>query len=292
MPIRKVFIRSAAIALALAAATLDTLAGSCLWKAGSEAGTFYVVGSVHILRPDAYPLPPAVEEAYTASDALVFEVDMAAMAGDDARRLVLSKAMLPGGETLRRQLAPTIYREVEQRYGEAGLPFDAFQQCKPWYVALNLSMAHMQKMGFAPTLGLDYYFHGKARIDGKPVAGLETVAFQTNLLDALAEGDQNAFMRRALEDLDLIDREMDRMLRAWREGDIATLGELMNESFKEYPDLYERFVLARNRDWAERLAAMATPGRTMMVVVGAAHLPGKDGLLELLARRGFRLEQL
>ena len=85
---------------------------------------------------------------------------------------------------------------------------------------------------------------------------------------------------------------LDEMLAAWKTGDLATLDRMVQDSFRDYPEMYGKFVTDRNRMWADKLEDMARKDRTCMVVVGTAHLAGKEGLLELLKEKGFRIEQL
>ena len=82
------------------------------------------------------------------------------------------------------------------------------------------------------------------------------------------------------------------MNAAWKKGDLARLDAMVQESFKDYPEMYDRFVTDRNRAWAEKLNGMASRENTCMVIVGTAHLAGKEGLIELMKTRGYTLEQL
>ncbi|MEA2069031.1 MAG: TraB/GumN family protein [Verrucomicrobiota bacterium] len=292
MHAKRSFLKTSAFVLAttLLASAVD--AKSFLWKATSEKGTFYMQGSVHLLKAGDYPLAPAIEEAYAKSNVLVLEADMKEMLTPETQQLIMEKAMLGGGQTLENSLTPEVYGMLSEKLAEAGLPIAALQSFKPWFTAMTLVLTKMQAMGFDPSHGIDQYFNEKANTDGKQVIGLETAKFQINLFDALAEGDQNAYMNRMFRELELFEVQLADIIAAWKIGDGEKLGALMNESFKEYPELYESFVLKRNKDWAAKLDKMASKDKTPMVVVGAAHLPGKGGLLELLKDKGYTLEQL
>jgi uncharacterized protein len=292
MHAKRSFLKTTAFILATVLPASVADAKSSLWKATSERGTIYVQGSVHLLKAGDYPLAPEIEEAYAQSDALVLEADMKEMLDPKTQQMIMEKAMLSGGKTLESSLDPEVYAELSKQLDAAGLPAVAMQQFKPWFAAMSLVLMRMQAMGFDPALGLDQYFHGKAGADGKKVIGLETARFQIDLFDSLAEGNQNAYMKRTFKELELLESQLAKIMAAWKTGDSETLGKLMNESFEEYPELYDRFVADRNKAWAAKLDALASKETTHMVVVGAAHLPGKGGLLKRLEKNGFTLEQL
>jgi uncharacterized protein YbaP (TraB family) len=286
------FIRSVFVLVVLLLSTSVSSAKSCLWKVSSGEGLLYLQGSVHVLKAENFPLAPALEEAYSESTELFLEVDAAAMASPRTQQMIMTKAMLPSGRTLKDELNADVYALTEKAFADAGMPIVAVQQFKPWFAAMTLTMVRMQGMGFDPNLGLDNYFHAKAIADGKKTSGLETVDFQINLLDSLAEGNPNEFMAKSLEDLETIDEKVDELMTAWQGGDIHTVGKLINKSFKGYPALYEKFIVVRNKDWAEQLETLLADSTPRMIVVGAGHLPGKDGLLALLKAKGFKIEQL
>jgi uncharacterized protein YbaP (TraB family) len=267
-------------------------AESCLWKAESDHGTLYLQGSVHLLTAEDYPLAPAIEDAYADSEVLIFETDMKAMIAPETQQLILSKAILPGQQTLEDELDPEVYSMLAKKLAEAGLPAAAIQKFKPWFATMTLMLLRMQAMGLDPNLGLDQYFHRKAMADGKPEVGLESIEFQINLFDELSRGNQNGYTQHALRELEQMETMLDEMMTAWKSGDLGRLDKLTRASFEEYPEMYEKFVTARNRTWAEKLQDLSSKDKTCMVVVGTAHLSGKEGLLELLRQKGYTIKQL
>ena len=268
------------------------LAKSCLWKVTSKSGTLYLQGSVHVLKADNYPLAPAIEQAYAASEALVLEVDMGEMSSPKTQQQIMKKATLPGTNTLQQVLDGATYQKLATTCTEAGLPIVALEKYKPWFAAITLSMLKMQKQGFNPAHGLDQYFYDKASADGKKVIGLETVKFQIDLFDHLADENPTDFVERTLADLDMLKEEVENLLKAWAAGDIDAVGKLMAQSFEGYPQFYKTFVLDRNTRWLKKMDGLLKNSETHMMVVGAGHLPGKGGLLELLENKGYTLEQL
>ena len=267
------------------------MAKNCLWKAESDRGTFYLQGSVHLLKAEDYPLDPAIEAAYAECETLVLETDMGRMLEAETQALLISKAILPGQRTLKDELDPDVYEALSKKLGEAGMTAAAIQKFKPWFASMTLMVLRMQAMGLDPNLGLDQYFHRKALADKKREVGLESVEFQINLFDALSEGNQNGYIRHVLNELQQMETMLDTMLGAWKGGDLEKLDEITRQGFADYPDMYARFVTDRNKDWAEKLDKLANKEKPCMVVVGVAHLAGKEGLLELLKTRGYAIEQ-
>lgn len=284
----KTFILTLLVALVGTAAQ----AGSTLWKVTSGKQVLYIQGSSHILKQENYPLAPAIEAAYSNSTALVLEVDMAEMTSPKTQQLIMGKAILAQPDTLQTVLKPATYEKINQSCADIGLPAESLQPFKPWFATMTLTMVKMQKLGFDQKLGLDQYFYSKATTDGKKVIGLETIDFQIALFDSLANENPDDFVNRSLADLKMLDTEIAALIHAWETGNVETLDRLMSQSFAEYPGLYAKFITNRNKSWAKQLSKMIKDDDTYMVVVGAGHLPGKEGVINLLKAKGFSVEQL
>jgi uncharacterized protein YbaP (TraB family) len=267
-------------------------AKSCLWKVTSETGSLYVQGSVHLLKASHYPLDPAIERAYAESKVLVLEVDMQEMASPETQQKILKKALLPAGQSLKELINKTTFQQLETACAQANLPFSTLAPFKPWFAAMTLTLVKTQKMGFEPQYGLDKYFYDKARAEAKNVIGLETVDFQINLFDSLSGSKPDDFIAHTLAELATLEQDLEQLDSAWISGNIQTVGTIMAKSFEDYPDLYNTFVLNRNKRWVKKLDGLLKKSSTHMVVVGAGHLPGKGGLLELLKNKGYVIEQL
>ena len=292
MTTRRGFIIFCSLALFTILLASGTTAKSCLWKVTSESGTLYLQGSIHVLKAEHYPLAPAIEQAYAASDALVLEVDMAEMASPKIQQQIMAKALLPDGGTLQKELDAATYQALATACTQTGLPPAALENFKPWFASITLTLVKMQTMGFDPNLGLDHYFYEKAKADEKKVIGLETVNFQIDLFDNLTTTNPNDFVGRTLADLELLEKEVGNLCTAWMTGDIASVEKLMAQSFEGYPELYKIFVLDRNKRWIKKMDGFLKKSKTHMMVVGAGHLSGKGGLLDLLKKRGYTVEQL
>ncbi|MDF7824256.1 TraB/GumN family protein [Pontiellaceae bacterium B12227] len=288
----RVVLKTSILILFAAFVSTAVQADSTLWKVTSGKHTLYVQGSSHVLKQENYPVAPAIEAAYTTATALVLEVDMAEMTSPKTQQLILGKAMLPQPETLQTVLQPETYKRLGKAAADSGLPVETLHPFKPWFATMTLTLVKMQKLGFDQNLGLDQYFYNKAVSDGKKVIGLETIDFQIALFDSLANENPDDFVNRSLADLELLDTEITELIKAWETGDMETLDRLMSKSFAEYPGLYAKFITARNKAWVKQLSKMIKDDNTYMVVVGAGHLPGQEGVINLLRKQGFSTEQL
>jgi uncharacterized protein len=280
----------AAIALTLIAAAAQ--AKSFAWKVTGKSGVVYLIGSVHLLSNDFYPLQPALEAAYKDSDLLVEEVDMAELTDPTAQLSLLGKAMLPSSTPLDKVISADTYAVLSKRAAALGLPLEPFKMLKPWMVALTLVQMEWQQAGFDPQLGLDKHFYDQAKADGKTTQGLETAEYQISRLDGLSMEQQEHLLSESLKEADSEKANMKKLVDTWRTGDSAAVERIVLADLKAEPVLYQRLLVERNRNWLPKIEAAFARPKHALVVVGAAHLVGPDGLLAALRAKGYTVEQL
>jgi uncharacterized protein len=284
-------LRSAAAVIALVLAATAADAKTFAWKITGKGGTVYLVGSVHLLTKDFYPLNPALETAYQNADLLVEEVDMAELVDPAAQLGFLARGMLPSSTPLDKVVSASTYALVSKRAAALGMPMEPINLLKPWMVALMLVQTEWQKAGFDPALGLDRHFYDQAKTDGKKTQGLETAEYQISRLDDMAPDQQERLLSESLKDLDAERSNMTRLVDAWRAGDGAGVERIVLAELKQEPMLYQRLLVERNRNWIPKIEALFARPRPALVVVGAAHLVGPDGLLAALKARGYTVDQ-
>jgi uncharacterized protein len=286
-----VAVAMAAVAVTTAVAQPRTTTRSFMWKATRQQGAIYLVGSVHMLTKDFYPLAPPLDAGFKDSDLLVEEVDLTEMLAPDTQFSLLSRGMLPAGQTLDKVVSPATMALVNARVGNLGMPPSALQQFKPWFLAMTLMAVEWQKAGFDSALGLDKHFYDRAQTDGKAVQGLETTEYQIARFDGMAMSQQDRFLAESLKDLDAEKASVRKIADAWKIGDLPTVERLVLQDVKDDPFMYQRLLVERNRNWMPKLEALfSRPGRAF-VVVGAAHLVGPDGLIAMLKAKGVRVDQ-
>ena len=277
----------------LLAAPAAAPAKSFGWKATKGSGTVYLVGSVHLLTKDFYPLSGALESAFASSDLLVEEVDYGEALASQLQ--ILSRAILPTGQSLDTVLSRETLALVNKRLAQpTGLPLppQVLKQLKPWMLAITLLESEWAKAGFDAELGLDKHFYDRAIREKKAVRGLETAEFQISRLDELPMPLQDRFLAETLKDIDAELASISSLVTAWKNGDVDAIERLTMQDLKEEPIIYERLLVERNRNWLPQIEALFARASPALVVVGAAHLVGPDGLLKMLQGKGYRIEQL
>jgi uncharacterized protein YbaP (TraB family) len=263
-----------------------------VWRVSSAKGTVYLIGSIHMLTEGDFPLPAAMEEAFEKAETVVFEVDPDSLQTPAVQTFVLTNAMCGEGSTLQSELGDSVYALVQEKAESLGVDLGPFSGFKPWFVALTLTLAEMQRMGFDPMLGVEMRFAKRAKEAGKPIVSLETAQYQLGLFIGLTVGEQRDFLLHTLSQLSDLEKELAKIIAAWKSGSLEELDKTLNKSFDEFPSIYERLVTRRNRNWVERIGEFVESGKTHVVIVGVGHMPGREGLLELLAKKGYAIEQM
>lgn len=263
--------------------------GPTIWSVKGRSGEVLLLGSVHLLRPQDYPLPDNVTRAYAAADRLIMELDEGDMDPLQVQVLLMQIGRLEGGRTLADVMGPRDYRRAERYASELGYPLELLGPLKPWLAAITVMNLETVKLGFSPELGLEQHLAGLARRDRKPITGLETVQFQLELFDGLPAATQSRLLLQTLEEASMMGEQLTTLIEAWRRGDASSLDQELSRSFKEYPDVYRRLVTDRNRTWARRLATVADEDGVTLVVVGALHLVGEQSVIRMLENRGRRV---
>lgn len=263
-----------------------------IWKVSGPSGALYLVGSVHLLTKDFYPLSPALDTAFKDSDLLVEEADLGEMEAPAAQFKLLSRGLLPGDQSLETMVSPATYALVTKRVNDLGMPIEPLKRFKPWMLALTLVQLEWQKAGFDASLGLDRHFYDRAKVDGKIVQGLETIDYQVSLFDEMTRDEQDRMLSESLKDLDREKASVLTLTNAWKAGNAANVERIVLEDVKDDPVMYQRLLVNRNRNWLPTLDALLTRKGHAFVVVGAAHLVGPDGLVAMFKAKGYQVEQL
>ena len=265
---------------------------SFLWKVQSQQNTIYLLGSIHALRRENYPLKPAIEQAYEKSKRLILEIDLGAAAQDKVQGIILQKGVYLDGRSLQQTVSDKTFSLFQKQVEEFGLPIAAFNRFKPWYAAVTLLSLKLNKLGFDQKQGVDWSFFNRAKNDQKPVVGLETLEYQMGLFDQMSAGDQEEMLLQTLKAMDSLEKDLDKLIRGWVAGDVNALDSLLLESFRQHPKVEQALLIDRNRQWLPKVEAYLSQSDPCLVVVGAAHLIGKGGLIELLKARGYTVEQM
>lgn len=290
--LRTILAAVVAAVLAGGVATAQDARKHFLWKVeGPGASVAYLLGSLHVLTPEFYPLSADINKAFAASRTLVEELDLDEMNDPAQMMSALGKAMLTDGSTLDQIVAPSTFAEVSSRAEKAGLPMMALQRMKPWLVAITLMGPTLQAAGFKAELGIDKHFFDRAKAAGLKRQALETLAYQLDRFDQLSPRLQEDMLISSMKELDTQVGNVRELAQQWAAGDVKALEASLLVSFEGSRELYDRLLVERNHNWVPHVETCLQQNAGCFIVVGAAHLVGPDGLPTLLAKKGYTVTQ-
>lgn len=255
-----------------------------LWRIESPGrAPSHLFGTIHSSDPRVLALPAPVTQAFEGAASFTME-----MVTDGSALVTMAEQMFLGeGQTLKQLTGDALYGEIRAALAARGLPDLGLEKQKPWAVLMTLWAPPSRGAMF-----LDLALQLKATLAGKPVHGLETMQEQLSVFDSLSLEDQVALLRETVKAQKEIAAQLEALTRAWLARDLTGLMDTVERyrpaDARIYNSLMQRLLDDRNRRMAERMEPRLAEGKAF-IAVGAAHLPGPDGLLALLARRGYRL---
>lgn len=263
----------------------SVLAAPALWQAQKGEQQLWLFGSVHIADERLSQLPAPVLKALDNSELLLLEIDPLTLKSSDFSHVITPNTHWP------ERLGPELAAKLEQAVNASGQPM--LRQLPPWFAALQLTQLKARELGFHTQQGVDMQLRLRARQQNLPVAGLESPALVMELLASLHErGLERDFITHSLDELEQMQPHLEHLLNTWLKGDEqALLALLQEEQSPALTGFIEQELLARrNHLWLERLEQLA-PARALMVV-GALHLYGEQGLIQLLENNGYTLNKV
>ncbi|MCE9520789.1 MAG: TraB/GumN family protein [Verrucomicrobia bacterium] len=280
-------------ALNLAAADKPKTSGpSSVWVAEKDGHSIYLAGTIHLLREKDYPLPKVFEQAYKDSSKLIFELPPNSEGNGEIVLRMRKLGTYPEGAKLSDQLGADTLKRVQEWAEKNDYPMSAITRYRPWFLSLTIAAIEYQALGAESGRGLDTWFEKRATADGKPGAGLETVEYQLTLFASLPDKIQEQLLLQTLSEAETMKKDYEDMIAAWRSGEMDKLQEFLYRDADKFPELMQEFLVKRNLAWVAPLMSYLEKGERVMVLVGAGHLGGKTGLLELLKAKGCTIRQL
>jgi uncharacterized protein len=261
-----------------------------LWEVTRDGRTLYLMGSIHLLRPEVYPLDEALYAAFDAAGVVAFELDFARM--ETAAGAMLGTGMYADGRTLRDVLPAELLADLERRVAGIGVPMQIVERMKPWLAAMTMSTVLMQQAGYDPESGIDMHFFRRAVEAGKEVRGLETVEQQLRFFEELDDAGQVAFLRYTLDVFDRSVAQLDRITDLWKRGAADAVWAILLESMDGQAELMERLLFRRNQEWIPHIEGLMDAGERAIVIVGMGHLVGEGSVVDLLRERGYTVRQV
>jgi len=282
----------AVAAVPMWAAAASSNGAGLVYQVEGPNGRFYLAGSMHLLHAERASLPAPLERAYRNSASIVMEIDTDDGDAQDAGARLLEAAQLAPDTSLQALLGEARWNTVRTALAEAGFDAERASRFEPWGLALLLTQAGFARQGYTSAAGVEQQWTERARRDGKPISGLETAAMQIALLDGLDMNVQRQMLDLTLEEVQEMPQMLDELEDAWRAGDRQRLEALLLEGYRQMPELYTALLVERNRRWVSQIRAWPTTSPPRLVLVGALHLVGEQGLPALLQRAGYTVERL
>ncbi|KZZ16925.1 hypothetical protein A3750_22795, partial [Oleiphilus sp. HI0079] len=260
------------------------------WELNSKDGLHkaYLMGAVHLANGSFYPINSAVLDGFDASDVLMVELDDSRVEPQAQQALIEQYAYYPEGVSYKDRLSPALVDQVEIMFASLGIEnaSELFSRYKPGLLGVTLAALQAQVLGYSAEYGIDSYFLEKARYR-KKIEELESFEFQIKLISELPS-DEESFSDALLNMADF-ESEWKGLEDAWKQGDADLMYELaIGEGMRDFPSLenyYEVLFFKRNVQMAEKLEQCFSD-RVCFMVVGAGHLVGPSGVVDLLQKKG------
>jgi uncharacterized protein len=264
-----------------------------MWKVSDADTTVYLFGTVHVLPPTLTWHSPAVDKALDEAKAIYFETDTE---GDPIafREIVNRLGLYEPSQRLSDRLELEDLELLRSALARLDLPLVAIETMRPWYAGVVISEAVVRKAGYDVSSGVESVMRPVARKAGKEIRFLETVEEQMSAFATLPEPTQIKFLIGGLKEIDSAGKELGDLVNAWKTGDVDALARLLiDEDLGAIPELHDALLTHRNANWAPEIdTLLKSETGTFLVAVGAAHLVGKDSVIEMLAPMGDVAERV
>ncbi|NTX05661.1 TraB/GumN family protein [Myxococcus sp. CA040A] len=266
-----------------------------LWEVKDpRGGTAYLVGSIHMGKAGALTLPSSMESAFTKAHVLAVEVDTTRTDEAAMQKLVRELGTFPEGQSLSQRLDPSTRDLLSRAATRLGVQPQGLERLRPWLAGIVLNNLEFKAAGYEQGHGVDRAFLDRAHAAHKQVLELETAEAQFRMLSGTPDNLQDLMLRDQLRREQGPGEIVEALTSAWKAGDADGMAGLLLEGAKDttYRPVYERVFFERNVQMASRLEALLTEPRVHLVVVGAGHVVGPEGIVALLQKKGHSVRQL
>ena len=267
-----------------------------MWKVTSDdGGVVYLLGSIHAMKKETYPLPPEMEKAFTDSKFLVLEADESKTDPLKMQQMVMSKGMYTGDDVLSKHISQATQDKMKEVLPKQGIQPAMLEKTKPWMASVMISMTGLMKMGFDPQMGIDKHFLNEANEGKKTVLELESAEFQLNLLASFSDELQEKFLLSTLMESDGMEENMKKMVEAWTAGDADGMDKEINKQLAKAPELkpvFEKLFYERNNGMTSKVEEYLKTKESHFVIAGAGHMVGEKGIVAQLKGKKFKVEQV
>ncbi|MEL7486967.1 MAG: TraB/GumN family protein [Pseudomonadota bacterium] len=264
-----------------------------MWRIADADSEIWLLGTFHILPPGLDWRSDSLARAIDAAETLYFEAEVdTPEARSQTVNTLMTQGFLPPGETLTGKLGGDYGEKLRAAAAEVGLPFDAIDTMRPWQAFLAMTVQYIVAKGFDPGSGVETVLLQEARLRGRDLRFFETVDQQLSLFTGLKPETELALLRFTLDEWPNQEAQLNALLQAWRDGDIAAIDEMLNEGMRQQsPEVYDALIVRRNQAWAAQINDVLNGSGKALVAVGAAHLVGDDSVPALLRAQGVTVDR-
>src|SRR3954470_1433887 len=241
-----------------------------MWVIKDADSTIYLIGTLHLLKRDTEWNSEKVKKCVRESTELWLEITDF----DDKTTIaaLLAKFGLDPQHPLSTKLNDDQRTRLEKVAATYGIPVATMEPMRPWMAAVLLSAGPLSKAGYDPKAGVERILVAQASAEGDKIQGLETAEDQFRIFGEMGDAEQVAFLDSTLDDLDKGIELLDKLAKAWIDGDTATIERIgLDEMRTKEPAVYDKLVVQRNKAWAEKIAAMLKGSGVQQIAVGALH---------------------
>ena len=266
---------------------------SFIWKISSDTTHVYLLGSVHVASQDLYPMDKTIEDAFKSANYLVVEVNTNNISQDYANQLLMKYGIYSPGDGFKKNVSEELYNKLDEQFKKYGIGLVLLDDYRPFVIYSMMSQFILESLGYKSEYGIDFYFLGKAE-NSNNIMELETAEYQMDLMSSIPD---EIIIRMMRYDIDNPETEnyLQELFNAWVDGDAAKMETIVFEALIEEPDLalyYEKTYDQRNFNMARKIEKFLADDEIYFIVVGAGHLVGENGLINLLKNKGYDVEQL
>jgi len=268
---------------------------SFFWKIQTEKGNSFLLGSVSFLKKEHYPLRQVIEDSFLQCDILTVGTNPSGENQAKINKLLAKIGIYKGEETLKNNLSGNTYQLVAEKLKELGLDIELYKIFKPWVVAMVFLQKGLEKIGFDLSNSYEVYFIGKAKAVKKEIIELESTESQLKLLDSFSKNEMEKFLIYSIQEIAKIGKYMDDMIKIWIVGDTMGFEKLLAEKGMQYPVLIKilnRLNEVLNKKVVEKIDVHLQKGKKLFVVFQMDRMVGKNGIVQLLKNKGYKVSQL
>lgn len=279
--------------LALVLILSHSVSATSIWQVTAPDGdTLFIGGTVHVLPDSELPLPQQFNNIYANSDELIFESDMAFMESAQFQQLIMQDMVFHDGRTFIDVLKADTVELVNSYLQQRSIPVENFLPMKPSLLGFTITFIELQLLGLTQD-GVDKIFFDKATQDNKNIAWLESPQEQLDMMNSMAQGQEDVFVSYSVTETATAKPVLDGMLSAWRSGDMKTMADVgIADMPTEFPPIYDLLLKNRNQRWIPQIETMFADDNTEFVLVGVLHLAGEHSVLAMLESKGYKVTQL